>query len=241
MKENIQLTSYKNLTLEELKKLPVEELAHALHEAIKEWDKLNQRVNQDSTNSNRAPSTDSPEAKAKRKAAEKDLNPKQRTRKQGAQPGHKALSRPLVTLGEGDMAIDCKPENCSHCGESLEGCSDPEPYRQQQYDIEISRRITEYRKHEITCPCCGEKTEGLLPKEANESAYSPDVVALIVTLTGLFQMSRRMTKLFYRRSNRNSDKRRQRKQHGKRTGASSVAGNGRDRESGTKREARQCG
>jgi transposase len=196
MKENIVFMNYKGLSQEELEKLPVKELAQALREAIKEWEKLNQRVNQDSRNSNRAPSTDSPEAKAKRKAEEKAASPKHGARKQGAQPGHKAVSRPLLPLGDRDIVIECKPENCVHCGEPLAGCSDPEPYRQQRYDVEIIRRITEYRKHKIVCPCCGETTEGILPKESNESAYGPDIAALIVTLTGLFQMSRRMTKLF---------------------------------------------
>jgi len=86
MKREISFANYKDLPPEELEKLPVQELARALHEAIKEWDKLNQRLNQDSTNSNQAPSTDSPEAKAKRKAEEKASNPKHGTRKQGAQP-----------------------------------------------------------------------------------------------------------------------------------------------------------
>jgi len=196
MKENILLTNYRGLSQEELKKLPVDELARIAHEALQNWDKLNQRMNQDSTNSNRAPSTDSPEAKAKRKAEEKTSEPKHGARKQGAQPGHKAVSRPLLPLGEGDVVIDCKPGNCSHCGESLDGCSDSVPYRQQQYDVEILRRITEYRKHKIVCPCCGETTEGTLPEEAKESAYSAKVAVLVVTLTGLFQMSRRMAKLF---------------------------------------------
>jgi transposase len=99
-------------------------------------------------------------------------------------------------VGDGDVVIDCIPENCTHCGQSLNGCSDPEPYRQQQYDVEIIRRITEYRKHKITCLCCGGTTEGTLPEAANTSAYSPYVAALVVTLTGLFHMSRRMAKLF---------------------------------------------
>ena len=135
MKENILLTSYKGFSLEELKKLPIDELALIAREALQNWDKLNQRVNQDSTNSNRAPSTDSPEAKGQRKVEEKTSNPKHGARKQGAQPCHKAVNRPLLSLGEGDVAIDCKPKICSHCGESLDGCSDPEPYRQQQYDV----------------------------------------------------------------------------------------------------------
>jgi transposase len=195
MKENILLANYKGHSLEELKKLPVDELARALHEAIKEWDKLNQRVNQDSTNSNRAPSTDSPDAKAKRKT-EETAHQKHGKRKQGAQPGHKAVSRPLIPLDAGDIIIDCKPKICVHCGESLAVSSDPEPYRQQQYDVEIIRRITENRKHKIACPRCGETIEGTLPEQANESAYSTNVAALAVTLTGLFQMSRRKVKLF---------------------------------------------
>ena len=196
MKENIIFTNYKGLSQKELEKLSVKELAQALHEAIKEWDKLNQRLSQDSTNSSRAPSTDSPEAKAKRKTEEKTSSPKHGTRKQGAQLGHKAVERPLLPLRDGDVIIDCKPEICAHCRKSLEGCSDPEPYRQQQYDIEIIRRTTEYRKHEIVCPCCGEATEGVLPEEANKSAYSPKVTTLVIILTGLFHMSRRMAKLF---------------------------------------------
>ena len=194
MKENILLTNYKALSQEELEKLPVKELAHALYEAIKELDKLNQRLNQDSTNSSRAPSTDSLEAKAKHKA--EAPTQKHGTRKQGAQPGHKAETRPLLPLEEGDVIIDCKPENCTNCGKPLGEYSDPEPYRQQHYDVEIIRRTTEYRKHKIVCPHCGGANEGTLPEEANGSAYSPNVAALVVILTGLFQVSRRMTKLF---------------------------------------------
>jgi transposase len=196
MKGKFSFSSYKGFSREELEKLPVKELAQIAHEAIKEWDKLNQKLNQDSTNSNKAPSTDSPEVKAQRKAEEKASTPKRGGRKQGAQPGHKAASRPLIPLKDGDIIVDCKPEVCTHCGESLDGYSDPEPYRQQQYDVEIIRRITEYRKHKIACQCCGGTTEGTLPAVANESAYSPDVAALVVTLTGLFHMSRRMAKLF---------------------------------------------
>ena len=196
MKENILLTNYKDLSEEELKNLPIDELARIAREALQNWDKLNQRLTQDSTNSNRAPSTDSPEAKAKRKAEKGITSQKHGTRKQGAQQGHKAVSRPLLPLRDGDTIIDSKPETCAHCSGSLLGCSDPEPYRQQHYDVEIIRRVTEYRKHKIACPSCGEITEGILPEEANKNAYSPKLSALVATLTGLFHMSRRMTKLF---------------------------------------------
>jgi transposase len=196
MKDNKVLTDYRGLSQEELKKLPLDELARIAHEALQNWDKLNQRVNQDSTNSNKAPSTDNPEARAKRKAETPPPTRKHGARKQGAQPGHKAASRPILPLEEGDEAVDCKPSVCAHCGESLEGQMDPAPYRQQHYDFEINRRTTEYRKHTFECPCCGKKTEGTLPPEANESAYGPNVVALIGVLTGFCQMSRRMAREF---------------------------------------------
>jgi hypothetical protein len=196
MKGKISFANYRDLSQEELKKLPVEELARALHEAIKEWDKLNQKLNQDSTNSNQAPSTDSPEAKAKRQAEKKASPPKHGARKQGAQPGHKAVIRPLLPLSEGDVVVDCKPQTCASCGNPLTGQADPEPYRRQHYDVEIVRHITEYRKHRITCLCCEQVTEGVLPEQAMVSAYSPNVVSLVGVLTGLCRMSRRMTREF---------------------------------------------
>ena len=196
MKDNILLTNYKGLSQEELEKLPVQELAHIAHEALQNWDKLNQRLNQDSTNSSRAPSTDSPEAKAKRKAEEKASTPKHGTRKQGAQPGHKAVSRPILPLGVDDVIVDCKPQTCAHCGQPLSEQTDPGPYRSQQYEVKIIRRITEYRKHSITCPSCGEVTEGTLPEQAMGSAYGPEVTSLVGVLTGLCRVSRRMAKEF---------------------------------------------
>jgi hypothetical protein len=92
MKENSLFSNYRNLSQEELEKLPVKELAKVLYELLQEWDKLNQRLNQDSTNSHRSPSTDGPEAKAKHKAEGKTTHSKHGARKQGAQPGHQAVS-----------------------------------------------------------------------------------------------------------------------------------------------------
>lgn len=188
--------NYKDLSEEEIKKLPPDELAGAFYRLVKECEKLYQELHNDSTNSSRAPSTDTPEAKAKRKNEQETSHSRHGERKQGAQQGHKAVHRPLVPVEEVDHIIDCKPEVCEHCGQSLADCCDSEPYRQQQYDFEIVKRVTEYRKHNIICPNCGETTEGTLPKEALGSAYSPNIVAFVGILTGLYQVSRRMTAMF---------------------------------------------
>jgi transposase len=194
--DNKQFINYKDLSKGELENLPKNELAGIAYDALKEYFKLYQQLNQDSTNASRAPSTDSPEAKARHKGEELPPDSRHGERKQGAQPGHKAVPRPLLPLEEGDTIIDCKPEVCKHCGESLEGCVDPSPYRQQTYDFEIIRRTTEYRKHEIVCPHCGKTTEGKIPAEALGSAYGANVVVLVGILTGLYQISRRMAALF---------------------------------------------
>lgn len=196
MKDNILLTSYKGLTKKELKKLPLDKLADIAHEALQNWDRLNQRLNQDSTNSSLAPSSDSTEAKAKRKAEEKATPSSSKVRKQGAQPGHKAVKLPLVELGENDRVVDCKPQCCKHCGESLANHVDPSPWRRQTYEVEITRRVTEYRKHRCECSACGQITEGILPAEARGSAYGSSVVLLTGMLTGLCQVSRRIARVF---------------------------------------------
>ena len=154
MKENILLMNYKGLSEEELKQLPVDELARALHEAIKEWDKLNQKMNQDSTNSNRAPSTDSPEAKAKRQTEQNEkAGPKNSNRQQGAQPGHKAIIKRLLELREGDTVVTCAPKICTHCGSSLPKPSGTASVRYQKIDVEINRRVTEYQVYRTSCSC----------------------------------------------------------------------------------------
>jgi Zn finger protein HypA/HybF involved in hydrogenase expression len=190
---------YRGLSKEDLRKLPPDELVGALYDVVKECEKLYRQLNQDSTNSSKAPSADSPKAKAKRKTEQESSQSgtQQKKQKQGAQPGHKAVSRPLVPLEEVERILDYKPDICEHCGQSLEGFSDLDPYRVQHYDFEIIRHITEYRKHAVVCPHCRKATEGTLPAEALGSVYGLNVVTLAGVLTGLFQMSRRAAAMYF--------------------------------------------
>ena len=188
-KENPLFASYQDLSQDELKQLPVDELARVLYELLQEWKKLNQRINQDSTNSSRAPSTDSPEAKAKRKAEEEATHSKHGARKQGAQPGHRPVELPFIPVEKVETIEDYKPDHCAHCGQSLEGAPDDlNPYRKQFFDFEIILHVEEIRQHSVTCPCCGEVTKGTLPEKAQESTYSANIVALVGVLTELSRM-----------------------------------------------------
>src|SRR3954468_315820 len=81
------------------------------------------RLNQNSQNSSKPPSSDGPHVKRKPPRPPSG-------RKPGGQPGHPPHQRTLVPVAEVDAIIVCKPEQCRRCGEPLTG-SDPQPWRQQ--------------------------------------------------------------------------------------------------------------
>jgi transposase len=104
---------------------------------------LRERVNRNSRNSSKPPSSDGPDVPPK---------PRQRAkgkRKRGAQPGHKGTTRKLVPIEEVKESYDVKPEVCRKCGHLLAG-EDPEPYRHQVTEIPpVVAEVIEYRLHTL--------------------------------------------------------------------------------------------
>jgi transposase len=85
-------------------------VVHSFERRIAE---LEERLNKNSTNSTRPPSSDPPSVK-----------------KRGGQPGHARQARPLVPPEQVHQVIDCKPPRCRWRGDALAG-DDPEPIRYQ--------------------------------------------------------------------------------------------------------------
>ncbi len=84
-------------------------------------------------------------------------------KKRGGQPGHQKHERPLIPTEDCDDVKSLKPSQCRRCGEKLSG-SDPEPLRHQVWELpEIKAHVTEYQRHRLECPCCGETTCAELP------------------------------------------------------------------------------
>src|SRR5262245_22729265 len=84
---------------------------------------LEQRINQNSPNSSRPPSSDPPHVKRP--------PPKPASgRKRGGQPGHRRQRRPLVPPDQVKQVIPLKPPACRKCGYDLHG-DDPQPRRHQ--------------------------------------------------------------------------------------------------------------
>src|SRR3954451_1869320 len=86
---------------------------------------LEARLNQNSTNSSKPPSSDPPSVKLKRRPPAPPSG-----RKRGGQPGHKRHTRSLVPPEQVRETFEVKPAQCRSCGVALQG-DDPDPLRHQ--------------------------------------------------------------------------------------------------------------
>lgn len=141
---------------------------------------LEAKLNRNSTNSSRPPSTDPP--------AVKRAPPRPATgKKRGGQPGHPRHERALVE--HPDRVRECRPAACRRCRRPLAG-EDPAPLRHQVTELPPVRPVvTEYRCHRLRCPGCGATTCGGLPAGV-AGQDGPRLRAACALLTGAFRLSK---------------------------------------------------
>src|SRR5262245_27393113 len=141
---------------------------------------LEARLNQNSTNSSKPPSSDPPHAKP---APPKTPSG---TRK-GGQPGHPKRTRPDLPP---DTIVELRPGACDRCSHALVG-DDPEPLRHQVVEVPPVRpHVTEYRRHRLPCPVCRRVTCPPLPVDAR-GGYGPRVQAVCAMLSGAYRIGKR--------------------------------------------------
>ena len=145
---------------------------------------LEARLNQDSSNSSRPPSTDP--IHVKRRPPRPPSG-----KRRGGQPGHQRHTRELVPPERLTAAVECRPTACRGCGQELKG-NDPEPARHQVAELpEVRPDLVEYRLHRLTCPRCGAVTRGDLPAGVPRGAFGPRLQAVVALLGGSYRMSKR--------------------------------------------------
>ncbi len=143
---------------------------------------LEARLNTNSSNSSRPPSSDPPWTQLARKRGQ----PGQR-RKRGGQPGHQGHHRERL---EPQAVVDLLPGRCAACRRLLPG-RDPQPAWHQVVDLVDGRSVvTEYRLHRRRCRC-GATTRALLPPGVPTGAFGPTLLALVALLTGKYRLSKR--------------------------------------------------
>jgi transposase len=162
----------------------VQQYEQRLQALQQQVDQLQQRLNQNSTNSSRPPSSDPPHVK--RRPPEKSSG-----RKRGGQPGHARQQRPLVPPEQVQQTIPLKPPACRKCGQALHG-EDPQPRTHQVAEIPpVQAEVTEYRLHRLTCTNCGTRTCASLPAGVPTGAFGPRLQALLALLAGAYRLGKR--------------------------------------------------
>ena len=140
-------------------------------------------------NSSVPPSTQHPHAKPER-------NKQKSKKKRGGQVGHPKHERPLIPTEDCDHVEPLRPDECRRCGEKLSG-SDPEPLRHQVWELpDIQPEVTEYQRHRLTCPRCGETTCAELPPGVPRGQSGPRLMAFTALLMAYYRQSKRRTAEF---------------------------------------------
>lgn len=145
---------------------------------------LRARLDQNSSNSSKPPSSDGPGAKREPKKPPTG-------RKPGGQPGHEKSARELLPIEKVDHVVPVIPDRCGSCnGRRLKRTKDA-PHRHQQVELPRPKaEVTEYECHSVGCLDCGAITVGELPPEA-VPVFGARLSALACALMGQYRLSKR--------------------------------------------------
>lgn len=146
---------------------------------------LLERLNQNSRNSHRPPSSDPPGTSAGKGKRRKP------GRKRGGQRGHKGRHRELLPTDQADEVKHHYPDQCENCWADLPETPDPNPSRFQSIEIPpIKPRVTEHQYHAVGCGC-GHTTRAKPSREVVGSPFGPRLMALVGLFVGVYHLSRR--------------------------------------------------
>ena len=145
-------------------------------------EELRARLNMNSGNSSRPPSTDSPY-----KSKETGKNKK----KSGAKKGHKGHRQTLLTPTETKLI---KPDACSCGNTTFHDLTDY--YTHQVIELpEIKMDVTHFVLYKGNCSCCEKTIKGLIPRE-HRTGFGPRLTALIAEMAGTQADSRSIFQTF---------------------------------------------
>ncbi len=156
----------------------IEWLKDLLKKALERIAELEEKLNRNSKNSSKPPSTD-----------QKSNTPRTSSLKRKA---HEGKARALYPQERVDQHIDCTLECCPHCqSKRLELLRDS-PLIWQQAELPTVRAIvTQFNRLKYRCETCGIRLVAHLPEGVPFSAFGPKLMALVSHLTGNFHLAKR--------------------------------------------------
>lgn len=167
----------------------IAELEEQVASLMKQVAELAAKLGQNSRNSHLPPSSDSPEERRQRGGKHRSKG----ERKRGGQPGHQGAQRELLPPEKVNKFVDLFPSHCENCWKPLPRVPDAAAKRYQQTEVPpIEPHTTEWRRHEVACPCCRYRTraaydEGKIPA----SPFGPRLMAIMALITGVYHLGRR--------------------------------------------------
>jgi len=148
---------------------------------------LEARLNQNSRNSAKPPSSDPPSAPPHPPRVP-------RGRKAGAQPGHQRHERPEPPPDKLDAVRDHFPDACAACQRALGDVRRDACAVQTQFVWElpvVRPEITAHHYHTVCCPDCGVLVTAERPADVPKGAFGPRLAASVAVLRGDYHLSDR--------------------------------------------------
>jgi transposase len=162
-------------------------IVRALRERV---ESLEEQLKVDSSNSSKAPSSDSAEKRAQRRKKPRS------NRHRGAQPGHPKHERERVPESEVDEIERFYPQSPCECGSRLRIGTEPS-VRHQVFDVPLVHyEVTEYQLYSGYCGHCQSRTTAQLPDWVPSGQMGPGLISWIGILSGQFHLTTRKMQRF---------------------------------------------
>lgn len=146
-----------------------------------------ERLNKNSKNSSKPPSTNPLNFKP--------APPKKPSgKKRGGQKGHRRAVRPMAPSSKVSKVVHHYPKCCGHCAHgSLDHSSEPrEPTVHQVAEIPpVEPEVTEHQFHWSICLICGKLTRAPLPDDVPRGQFGPRLTAILSLLSGGYRIGKR--------------------------------------------------